>query len=135
MLIKNDNKEYEFILSNYNGEKNNVLGMDILKEKIIVFDCEQMKLGLYGQNMFNVEKEQKDDEAPIIPKDDDEKRKREGKRKRKGKGKRKRKGKGKRKRERKGERKRKGKRKGEGKRERKGERKRKTATTTTTKFK
>ena len=74
VLIQNSNKEYEFILANYNGEKNNVLGMDILKNKKIVFDVENMKLGIYGENIFNVEKESKD-EAPIIPKEDIEKEK------------------------------------------------------------
>ena len=73
VLIKND-KEYEFILGNYGGDKNNVIGMDILKNKQVVFDCEKMKLGLYGQNIFNVQKEEKEEES-IIPKDDDEKEK------------------------------------------------------------
>ena len=72
-MIKND-KEYEFILGNYGGDKNNVIGMDILKNKQVVFDCEKMKLGLYGQNIFNVQKEEKEEES-IIPKDDDDKEK------------------------------------------------------------
>ena len=76
VLIKNDNKEYEFIFANYNGDKNNVLGMDVLKNKKILFDSENMKLGIYGDNIFNVEKESKE-EAPIIPKEDDEKEKKE----------------------------------------------------------
>ena len=77
ILIKND-KEYEFILSNYDGEENNVLGIDILKGKKIVFDCEKMKLGLYGDNIFDTtkkvdeEKSNEEDEA-IIPKEDTEK--------------------------------------------------------------
>ena len=45
--------------------------MDLLKDKKIVFDCEKMKLGIYGDNIFNVEKEQKE-ETPIIPKDDED---------------------------------------------------------------
>ena len=75
-MVKNDNKEYEFFLANYNGEKYNILGMDILKNKKIVFDCEKMKLGLYGENIFNVEKEAKE-ETPIIPKEDEDKEKKE----------------------------------------------------------
>ena len=77
ILIKND-KEYEFILSNYEGEENNVLGIDILKGKKIVFDCEKMKLGLYGDNIFDTtkkvdeEKSNEEDET-IIPKEDSEK--------------------------------------------------------------
>ena len=77
ILIKND-KEYEFILSNYDGEENNVLGIDILKGKKIVFDCEKMKLGLYGDNIFDTtkkvdeEKSNEEDET-IIPKEDSEK--------------------------------------------------------------
>ena len=77
ILVKND-KEYEFILSNYDGEKNNVLGIDILKGKKIVFDCEKMKLGLYGDNIFDTtkkvdeEKSNEEDET-IIPKEDSEK--------------------------------------------------------------
>ena len=77
ILIKND-KEYEFILSNYDGEENNVLGIDILKGKKIVFDCEKMKLGLYGDNIFDTtkkvdeEKSNEEDET-IIPKEDTEK--------------------------------------------------------------
>ena len=79
ILIKND-KEYEFILSNYDGEENNVLGIDILKGKKIVFDCEKMKLGLYGDNIFDTtkkvdeEKSNEEDET-IIPKEDSEKEK------------------------------------------------------------
>ena len=77
ILIKND-KEYEFILSNYDGEENNVLGIDILKGKKIVFDCEKMKIGLYGDNIFDTtkkvdeEKSNEEDET-IIPKEDTEK--------------------------------------------------------------
>ena len=77
ILVKND-KEYEFILSNYDGEENNVLGIDILKGKKIVFDCEKMKLGLYGDNIFDTtkkvdeEKSNEEDET-IIPKEDSEK--------------------------------------------------------------
>ena len=79
ILIKNDN-QYEFILSNYDGEKNNVLGIDLLKGKKLVFDCEKMQFGLYGENMFDttkpIEEEKPKDEDPIIPKDkDDEKEK------------------------------------------------------------
>ncbi len=79
ILVKND-KEYEFILSNYDGEENNVLGIDILKGKKIVFDCEKMKLGLYGDNIFDTtkkvdeEKSNEEDET-IIPKEDSEKEK------------------------------------------------------------
>ena len=76
ILIKN-NDEYEFILANYNEEKNNVLGIDILKGKKIIFDCEKMQLGLYGENMFDTTKvsedeKPKEDDDPIIPKDKDE---------------------------------------------------------------
>ena len=61
ILFKNENKEYEFILSNYGGEKNNVLGMNILKGLKIVFDCEQMKIGIYRKNVFNVKNEEKEE--------------------------------------------------------------------------
>ena len=81
ILIKN-NDEYEFILSNYDGEKNNVLGIDLLKGKKLVFDCEKMKLGIYGENMFDTtkvtesEEEKPKEDDPIIPSDkDDEKEK------------------------------------------------------------
>ena len=75
ILIKND-KEYEFILANYDGEKNNVLGIDLLKGKKLVFDCENNKLGLYGDNVFDTtkkidEENNKEDES-IIPKDEDD---------------------------------------------------------------
>ena len=75
ILIKND-KEYEFILANYDGEKNNVLGIDLLKGKKLVFDCENNKLGLYGDNIFDTtkkidEENNKEDES-IIPKDEDD---------------------------------------------------------------
>ena len=75
ILIKN-NDEYEFILSNYDGEKNNVLGIDLLKGKKLVFDCEKMLFGLYGENMFDttksIEEEKPKDDDPIIPKDKDD---------------------------------------------------------------
>ena len=76
ILIKDkETKKYEFILSNYNGENNNVLAIDILKGKKIVFDCEKMKLGLYGDNMFDTTKvsddEKPKEDNPIIPKEDD----------------------------------------------------------------
>ena len=81
ILIKN-NDEYEFILANYNEEKNNVLGIDILKGKKIIFDCEKMQLGLYGENMFDTTKvsedeKPKEDDDPIIPKDKDEEKEKE----------------------------------------------------------
>ena len=76
ILIKDkESKKYEFILSNYDGEKNNVLAADLLKGKKIVFDCEKMKLGLYGENMFDTTKvgddEKPKEDNPIIPKEDD----------------------------------------------------------------
>ena len=76
ILIKDkESKKYEFILSNYDGEKNNVLAADLLKGKKIVFDSEKMKLGLYGENMFDTTKvtddEKPKEDNPIIPKDDD----------------------------------------------------------------
>jgi hypothetical protein len=124
ILTKNDDKEYEFILANYNGDKNNVLGMDLLKNKKILFDAENMKLGLYGENIFNVEKEAKD-ETPIIPKEDDEKEKKRERGERKEGKRRKRKERKRRKRK---ERKR---RKRKKRKRRKGKRERKTKTTRT----
>ena len=76
ILVK-DSKDnnYEFILSNYDGEKNNVLGIDLLKGKKLVFNCEKMTFGLYGENMFDttkVEEVKPKEEDPIIPKDKDD---------------------------------------------------------------
>ena len=92
ILVKDSkNNNYEFTLSNYDGEKNNVLGIDLLKGKKLVFNCEKMIFGLYGENMFDTTKVEeikpKDDkeEESIIPKDkdddDDEKDKDDGKKK------------------------------------------------------
>jgi len=76
ILVKdNQNNNYEFILSNYDGEKNNVLGIDLLKGKKLVFNCEKMIFGLYGENMFDttkVEEIKPKEEDPIIPKDKDD---------------------------------------------------------------
>jgi len=79
ILVKDSkNSNYEFILSNYDGEKNNVLGIDLLKGKKLVFNCEKMIFGLYGENMFDTTKVEeikpKDDkeEESIIPKDKDD---------------------------------------------------------------
>ena len=90
ILIKDSkNNNYEFILSNYDGEKNNVLGIDLLKGKKLVFNCEKMIFGLYGENMLDTtkveeikQKEEKEEES-IIPKDkdDDEKEKDDDKKK------------------------------------------------------
>ena len=79
ILVKDSkNNNYEFILSNYDGEKNNVLGIDLLKGKKLVFNCEKMIFGLYGENMFDTTKveeikpkEEKEEES-IIPKDKDD---------------------------------------------------------------
>ena len=74
ILVKKD-KEYEFFLSNYDGDKNNVLGIDVLKGKKLVFDCEKMLFGLYGENMFDTtkvnEEEKPKDDDPIIPKEEE----------------------------------------------------------------
>jgi len=76
ILVKDSqNNNYEFILSNYDGEKNNVLGIDLLKGKKLVFNCEKMIFGLYGENMFDttkVEEIKPKEEDPIIPKDKDD---------------------------------------------------------------
>ena len=92
ILVKDSkNNNYEFILANYDGEKNNVLGIDLLKGKKLVFNCEKMIFGLYGENMFDTTKteeikpkEEKKEES-IIPKDkdddDDEKEKDDDKKK------------------------------------------------------
>jgi len=79
ILVKDSkNNNYEFILSNYDGEKNNVLGIDLLKGKKLVFNCDKMIFGLYGENMFDTTKVEeikpKDDkeEESIIPKDKDD---------------------------------------------------------------
>ena len=92
ILVKDSkNNNYEFILANYDGEKNNVLGIDLLKGKKLVFNCEKMIFGLYGENMFDTTKteeikpkEEKEEES-IIPKDkdddDDEKEKDDDKKK------------------------------------------------------
>ena len=79
ILVKDSkNNNYEFILANYDGEKNNVLGIDLLKGKKLVFNCEKMIFGLYGENMFDTTKteeikpkEEKEEES-IIPKDKDD---------------------------------------------------------------
>ena len=68
ILVKDSkNNNYEFTLSNYDGEKNNVLGIDLLKGKKLVFNCENMIFGLYGENMFDRTKVEE-----IKPKDDTE---------------------------------------------------------------
>jgi len=78
ILIKDSkNNNYEFILANYDGEKNNVLGIDLLKGKKLVFNCEKMIFGLYGGNMIDTTKveevkpKEKEEES-IIPKDKDD---------------------------------------------------------------
>ena len=79
ILVKDSkNNNYDFILANYDGEKNNVLGIDLLKGKKLVFNCEKMIFGLYGENMFDTTKTEEikpkegKEEESIIPKDKDD---------------------------------------------------------------
>ena len=79
---KDEKYEYEFILCNNDDDDNNLLGMNLLQNMQIVFDIENLKVGLYGGYMFDTtkvpdkkkeEEEKKNEEEEKNEKEEEEK--------------------------------------------------------------
>ena len=84
VLVKTENDEeyeYEFILCNSDDDDNNSLGMNILNNMKIVFDIENMKVGLYGGYMVDITKKEEEEEKK--KKEEEEKKKKEEEEKKK----------------------------------------------------